>query len=58
MNGFRTFLASIRFSSSRFDMYYEQVIRPGEGYPTADEARRDIANRDRQLSVSTLGFYR
>lgn len=58
MNGFRTFLASIRFSGSRFDMYYEQVLRQGEGYPTADEARRDLAHRDRQIAATSFSLYR
>jgi len=32
---------------SRFDRYYAGVVRPGAGYPTADEARRDLRRRDR-----------
>lgn len=32
---------------SNFDRYYGRVIGQGEGYPTADEARRDMrAQRD------------
>ena len=58
MNGFRTFLASIRFSTNRFDLYYMNVVGQGTGYPTADEARRDVANRDRQFQVTTLGYVR
>ena len=27
---------------SSFDRYYGGVVRPGAGYPTADEARRDL----------------
>ena len=33
--------------SSRFDRYYGGVIRSGSGYPTADEARRDLTTYDR-----------
>lgn len=58
MNGFRTFLASFRFTGSRFDMYYEKVLSPGEGYPTADEARQDIAARDRQMNATTFAAFR
>ena len=36
MNGFRNFLASIRFSGSRFDVYYGHLLGQGAGYPTAD----------------------
>lgn len=32
---------------SNFDRYYGRVVGQGEGYPTADEARRDmISQRD------------
>ncbi len=34
---------------SRFDRYYGDVIRSGVGYPTADEARRDLARHDRSM---------
>lgn len=34
---------------SRFDRYYGDVLRAGAGYPTADEARRDLARQDRSL---------
>ncbi len=33
----------------RFDRYYGRVARSGEGYPTADEARRDLRNYDQQM---------
>jgi hypothetical protein len=36
-------------SGSRFDRYYGDVVRSGVGYPTADEARRDIARQDRTM---------
>lgn len=33
-----------RASGNRFDRYYAGVAHSGPGYPTADEARRDIRN--------------
>jgi hypothetical protein len=33
-------------SRGRFDRYYGGVLRAGSGYPTADEARRDLRQRD------------
>ncbi len=33
----------------RFDRYYGRVARSGEGYPTADEARRDLRNYDKNM---------
>lgn len=33
--------------ATRFDRYYGDVIRAGVGYPTADEARRDLAGYER-----------
>jgi hypothetical protein len=38
-----------RPAGSRFDRYYGDVIRSGVGYPTADEARRDLASHNRTL---------
>ena len=32
--------------TSRFDRYYGIVVRAGVGYPTADEARRDLVRYD------------
>ena len=44
-------------SAGRFERYYQAVIRPGSGYPTADEARRDIQARERAVT-SSLGWLR
>jgi len=33
--------------TSRFERYYGGVIRSGSGFPTADEARRDLHTHDR-----------
>lgn len=41
---------------SRFDRYYSEVIRSGAGYPTADEARRDLQRYDR--TSHTYGWFR
>ncbi len=37
-------------SSSRFDRYYSTVLRSGSGYPTADEARKDLNRYDSSFS--------
>lgn len=53
MSIFRRILGrTSRPSGSRFQRYYGGVLRSGEGYPTADEARRDFAAYDR----ATLPF--
>jgi hypothetical protein len=43
----RLFTRQPRVSGSRFDRYYSGVLRSGTGYPTADEARRDLISYDR-----------
>jgi hypothetical protein len=43
-------------SSARFDRYYGDVARAGVGYPTADEARRDMLQLDR--TVGRYGWMR
>ena len=40
-------LLSLGRGNSRFDRYYSAVLRSGAGYPTADEARRDLLRYDR-----------
>ena len=42
--------------NSRFDRYYGNLLRSGEGYPTADEAKRDMRSQDAQKS--TTGWMR
>ncbi len=42
--------------SARFNRYYSGVLRSGSGYPTADEARKDLRTYDR--STSTYGWPR
>jgi len=58
MNGFRTFLASFRFSGGRFDLYYGHLLGQGTGYPTADEARKDVAQRDRLMRTTSIAIIR
>lgn len=43
-------------SGARFDRYYGDVVRAGVGYPTADEARRDMVQLDR--TVNRYGWVR
>ena len=35
---------------SRFSRYYGDVAKAGAGYPTADEARRDMVRHDRVVN--------
>jgi hypothetical protein len=37
-------------SSARFERYYGDVARAGVGYPTADEARKDMLQLDRSVN--------
>jgi hypothetical protein len=41
----------VRSTSSRFDRYYLGVLQSGSGYPTADEARKDLKDADRLITV-------
>lgn len=43
----RIFTRSNARTGSRFNHYYSGVLRSGTGYPTADEARRDLSAYDR-----------
>jgi hypothetical protein len=43
-------------SGARFNRYYGDVVRSGAGYPTADEARRDMQQLDR--TVNRYGWVR
>lgn len=33
-----------RLTNDRFESYYTHVARSGAGFPTADEARKDLRN--------------
>ena len=37
-------------SSARFERYYGDVARSGVGYPTAEEARRDMRQLDQSVN--------
>ena len=55
MNTFLRFLNAggkrMRSGSTRFDRYYVGVLETGSGYPTADEARRDLRNYDNSFNA-------
>ncbi len=40
-------------TGSRFDRYYGGILRPGAGFPTADEARKDLNRYDRSVQPYT-----
>ena len=48
MNAVRKFIHALgnRPQSNRFERYYGGILRTGTGYPTADEARKDLRNYD------------
>jgi hypothetical protein len=39
--------------NDRFERYYGDVIRAGAGYPTADEARRDMIRYHQSMGQHT-----
>jgi hypothetical protein len=43
-------------ANARFERYYGDVVRAGVGYPTADEARKDMQQLHR--AVSRYGWVR
>ena len=47
----RKLIVPFRSGGSRTSRYYRSVIAPGAGYPTFDEANRDLAYRDRATSI-------
>ncbi len=52
----RTLFRRPAAATSRFDRYYGEVLRSGVGYPTADEARRDMQTRT--TATQPFGWYR
>ena len=40
-----------RSTGSRFARYYGEIAHSGVGYPTADEARRDLREHDRAVGL-------
>ena len=55
MKALRSFLNSFRTNGSRFDAYYTRVVGDGIGSPTADEARRDVRDRNRMYQLFGMG---
>jgi len=53
----RAILKPFSSSTARFDRYYGGILRTGSGYPTADEARKDLRRHD-QMSNSYIGWIR
>jgi len=51
MNTLRKIFRSASFgpSSSRFERYYGNILQSGSGFPTADEARKDLSSYDRSF---------
>ena len=57
MKTLRSIFKPLRPSSGRFDRYYGGILRSGSGYPTADEAKRDLRYQD-QVSTQVIGWLR
>ncbi len=57
MKTLRAMLKPFSGSTARFDRYYGGILRTGSGYPTADEARKDLRRHD-QMSNSYIGWIR
>ncbi|MCC6313702.1 MAG: hypothetical protein IT337_06790 [Thermomicrobiales bacterium] len=54
MNALRNLLNKVAHGgNSRFDRYYGDLVGSGSGYPTADEARRDLRGRDQMVDRYT-----
>jgi hypothetical protein len=56
MKTIRNLLNPFRVSARRFDRYYQGVIGPGAGYPTYDEARKDMLGRDSAIVDLRAGW--
>jgi len=46
----RALFNPFRSNGGRFDRYYGGILRTGSGYPTADEARKDLTRQDQAYS--------
>lgn len=57
MKTLRSLLIPFRAPAGRFDRYYGGILRSGAGYPTADEARRDLRSRD-LTNAALIGWLR
>jgi hypothetical protein len=56
MKTIKSLLNPFRAYGHRYDRYYQGVIAPGPGYPTYDEARKDMMVRD--LAVNPRAGWR
>ncbi len=56
MKAIKNLLNPFRMSGRRYDRYYQGVIGPGSGYPTYDEARRDLMSRDAVIVDARAGW--
>lgn len=54
MKTLRNMFARKSTASGRFDRYYGRVVHAGSGYPTADEARKDLRSYDRAMIMFGL----
>ncbi len=57
MKTLRTFLNQFNGQTGRFDRYYGGILRKGSGYPTADEARKDMRRQD-EMNTNFIGWLR
>ncbi|MFT4038977.1 MAG: hypothetical protein QM692_12405 [Thermomicrobiales bacterium] len=56
MNVLRNLITRVTNGSARFERYYGDVAHEGVGYPTADEARKDMLRHD--AAVNRYGWVR
>ncbi|MBX3069026.1 MAG: hypothetical protein KF883_00860 [Thermomicrobiales bacterium] len=54
MRGFFSKWNIFQSNEGRFGRYYTSVIGQGSGYPTADEARRDLQRLDQRQGGSWI----
>jgi len=50
MMSIRKLFAKLTQRHSGFETYYTELMQVGAGYPTADEARKDMLRRQDELS--------
>ncbi len=46
----RLFAQRESVTTRRFNAYYASLVKQGSGYPTADEARKDLISFDKTVS--------
>ncbi len=57
MREFFAKLNPFRPIDGRFGRYYTSVLGQGSGYPTADEARRDLRRLDQRRDAASSWMY-